>query len=174
MYQWNRRRADFNHDWLQNFYLVRLSRLLQLLDGATEDPEIERTFVTDILATWETERVEASGIIASFEELMSPSLLFEEEPLCRCDDETKRWLSTLTHSLWLSRFKIRAIVEKAAAAYTSANDAYENLQRSLVSCSNSISASALRHFRREFGEFRDRCDALSEILSLFPRDRRPL
>jgi hypothetical protein len=174
MYYWNKRRADFNHDWLQNYFLVRFSRLLQLLDGATDDPEIERTFVTEILPSWEREGVEASAIIASFEAQMTPSLLFEEEPLCRCDDETKRWLSTLTHSLWLSRFKIRAIVEKAAAAYTSANEAYENLQRSLLSCSNSISAIALRHFRREFGEFRDRCDALSEMLSLFPRDRRPL
>jgi hypothetical protein len=166
---WNKRRAEFNHDWLQNFFLLRLSRFLQLIDDLTDDPELERSFVSATLPTWESERDKASITITTFEQEMTPKRLFQNEPLSRCDQQTKAWLPDLIHSLWLRRQRIRDLVEEATVRYHDADNAYTSLQKSLTECADICSARALRNHRQPFSEFWDRCNALSEALSRLPR-----
>ncbi len=49
MPKWQKRRAELNHDWLKNVYLIRIDEFLNLLDDKIEDRELEKRFVPDIL-----------------------------------------------------------------------------------------------------------------------------
>lgn len=168
---WAKRRTIFNHDWLQNYFVISLSRFLNLLRNITEDPEYERTFVSVVLTTWETERENARSLIDDFERDMSPQQLFQVLPLSRCDQETQRWLPSLIHSLWLSRNKISELVEAGNTAYNQADESYELLRETLDrGCSDTQSVESLRPFCQEFTDFRERCQHLAKVLSSFPRE----
>jgi hypothetical protein len=168
---WGRRRTTFNHDWLQNYFVISLSRFLNLLRNVTEDPEYERTFVPTVLTTWEAERENAKALIEDFEREMSPRQLFQLPPLSRCSEETQRWLPDLIESLWLSRNKISELVATADCAYNQADASYERLRQTLeLRRADTQSADSLRPFFHEFAEFRERCQDLARALSNFPRE----
>ena len=167
---WQKRRSEFNHNWLQNQYMPALYKSLNLLDDKIEDPEFEKKFVSSILPAWEERRKEAINLPVDFEEQMSPKSLFSKPPLARCHKKTMEWIPDLTHYLWLVQYPVREWVERASRCAKEADTAYQELQNDLKNCSNTKSAEALRPFRNRISEFISRLNNLSKAISQFPNE----
>jgi hypothetical protein len=167
---WQKRRSEFNHDWLKNQYMPTLATWINLLDGRIEDFEYEDTFVANALPQWELHRGEASALAEDFEQLMSPRQLFSYAPLSHCDEDTKQWLGDLTHALWLSRCPVKQLMGTTLEAIESVNEAYKQIQEALRSCPDTKSARALRVYRMQFSNLRERCQDLADAISAFPRE----
>ena len=165
---WQKRRAQFNHDWLKNQFMPALDKWLNLLDDKIEDPNFERSFTLSVLPEWHSHRDEALAIVSDFEQQMSPQSLFEREPLSRSDEDTKKWLGELVHHLWLERYPVKEWITNASAAVENADTAYTQLQQQLQQCSNIQSAQVLRPFREQFAEFRKNCQDLARAIEQFP------
>ncbi|HEX8163570.1 MAG TPA: hypothetical protein VF538_16995 [Pyrinomonadaceae bacterium] len=165
---WQKRRSEFNHDWLKNQYLPALAKFLNLLDDLIEDREFESSFVPVTLSQWGSHREEALALASDYEQLMSPQRLFSCPPLSRRRAHDKQWLGRLVHDLWLARYPVRRWVSEALAAAESADVAYRQLQGALQSCADTQSAEALRPFRKQFLEFYERCQELGGAISKLP------
>lgn len=165
--KWQKHRAEFNHDWLKNVYLIRIDEFLNLLDDKIEDHELEKRFVSDILKSWESHAKEAEKLIIDFEGEMSPRTLFDHPPLSRCRDSRKEWLAELVHQLWLARYPVTEWISNASTCAKDVERAYKELLKELGGCKDIQSAEALRPFRRSFSEFRNCCQALATSIEQF-------
>lgn len=165
---WQKRRGEFNHDWLKNTYAIALGKWLNILEGRVEDPELEAAFVSAVLPTWEARYPEALRLVEDFEHEASPRVLFNVPPLRRCSEETKRWLPDLVHALWLERHRVKELREDANAAAAAAQASYARLTQALAACEDRHRGHALAQYRSLFAEFRDRCQELGEAMEQFP------
>lgn len=169
MRNWQRRRSAFNHDWLAREYIGRVASFLQILDGEGSDPDVEAEFLRDILPQWEKWQKEAMRLPVDFMKEMSPKSLFEQEPLCRCDEDTMGWLPELIDQLWWARYPVGDWIEKAQDAAQAVNVAYWEIVRALDRMPDR-SPEALKSLRSEFAEFHKLCQALSKAISAFPHE----
>lgn len=165
---WQKRRSEFNHDWLKNKYIPKLGAWVNLLDERIEDVDLEKSYVTSILPDWESHKNEAIALPLDFEADMSPKTLFNEPPLSNCDDDTKQWLGELIHHLWLIRYSVDKLISDALESAKETNDSYGKLQSALKGCTNTSSVKALKPFRALFADFLKSCRALSEAIEKFP------
>jgi hypothetical protein len=169
-YIWQRRRSEFNHDWLQNQYMPALASCLNLLEGRTEDRELEETFVSAVLPQWELYRDEAADLIKEFVGSMSPKNLFYYEPLSNVDEITKGWLGILVHTLWIARYPVNQWADNAAAALDRVNKTYRCILDDLKYCPDTQSAMGLQPYTQLFKELREGCQDLADAMSKFPRE----
>lgn len=167
---WQKRRSEFNHDWLKNQYLTALGSWLNLLDLKISDPVLESSFIKGVLPQWENRGPEALCLAASFEQEMSPRCLFNHFPLSQCDDDTKSWLGDLIHNLWLVRYKVKDLVQRVNIEAEEANKVYNHLQTVLHGCEDIQSVSALVFLREPFADFRTRCQNLAKAIEVFPTE----
>ncbi len=168
---WQKRRSDFNHDWLKNRYIPALAKWLNLLDDLIEDAASEAVFVTTVLSQWEDRRDEALALSRDFEVKMSPARLFDSvDWLRRRGDE--EWLRELVHELWLTRYPVRQWMADASANAVRADAAYQRLQAGLRECKEIRSAVVLRHLRPQFAEFRDCCQSVAQAVGRFSSEVR--
>lgn len=165
---WQRRRSEFNHNWLKNQFISALAGFLNLLDDEVENIDLERSFVSVVLPEWEAHREEGFDLARDFEQEMSPGRLFDRLPLSRCDEHTKQWLESLVHVLWLSRYPVRRWTASVVACIEEVDAAYSQLQEALQNCVDVRSAPALLPFREQFVVLRKRCQRLGEAISEFP------
>lgn len=171
--QWQTRRSRFNHDWLKNQFLPALDKFLNILDDQIEDDETEANFVSDVLPEWERKSAEARSLAEDFEQEMSPRTLFRQPPLANCDEESKKWLSELTHELWLIRHPVREkIIAEALSRAEDADTAYLRLSKALSGCADTKHAVALRPLCSEFLRFRQSCYQLALAIEKFPSEVR--
>lgn len=168
--KWQRRRAEFNHDWLKNVYLIRIDEFLNLLDDKIEDQELERRFVRDILKSWETHAKEAVELVIDFESEMSPRKLLDRPPLSNCSESQRAWLGDLVHQLWLARYPVREWISTASMRARDVDTGYGELMKELESCEDTQSVHALRRFRPAFARFRDQCQDLAKAIEQFHRE----
>lgn len=169
---WQKRRSEFNHDWLKNKYIPKLGAWMNLLDDRIEDVDLEKSYVTSILPDWEFHQNEALALPEDFESEMSPKVLFNGLPLSNCDQDTKQWLGELIHHLWLIRYSVSQLVHDASESAAKTNKTYNKLQNALKACKDTRKAEALRPFRDFFAEFLKNCRALSEAIERFPSEVR--
>jgi hypothetical protein len=167
---WQRRRTEFNHDWLKNQFIPALAKCLNLLDNRIEDRAFEQSFVLLALPEWDLHRGEAPTLAQDFEREMSPRRLFDQLPLSRCDEDTRQWLGNLVHALWITRYPVRQWVSEAFEAAKRADASYDALQAALAGCADIRSVEALRSFRKHFSDFRERCQELGHAISKFPNE----
>ena len=170
MLPWQRRRIEFNHDWLKNRFLPAIAKSINLLDGELEDLEFEQKFVARDLAEWELSRSQILSLTADFEIQMSPRTLFEQVPLSCCDDDTREWLGQLVHDFWLSRYPVRQWIEHATECTRAADKTYNRLHLELDQCPDTRSATALRPLRPLFAEFWQACMNLAKAIERFPSE----
>ena len=168
--RWQKRRSEFNHDWMKNKYIPKLGAWVNLLDGRIEDKDLEKFYVSSILPDWESHKNEALALSNDFETEMSPRVLFNELPLVNCDDETKQWLGDLIHYLWLIRYSVNQLISDASESAKNTNDAYYKLQDALRACKNTKKVEALKPFRKLFAEFLKNCRSLSDAIEKFPSE----
>lgn len=167
---WQKRRSEFNHDWLKNRFMSALASWINLLDDRIEDAALEDSFVTFTLSEWEFHRQEAVALPGDFEREMSPSSLFDLQPLSQCDNNTKQWLGELAHYLWLTRNPVDEWVANATERAKDVDAVYTRLQAALKDCTDVRSAEALRPLRNRFVEFRERCQELARAIEKFPSE----
>jgi hypothetical protein len=165
--RWQRRRTDFNHDWLKNRYVQALGRWLRVLDDQVDDPIMEQSFVRRVLPEWEVRAANALALARSYESEMSPSSLFGLPPLSGCRDSTRAWLRPLVHELWASKYRVRGTIECAVAALEQAQESYDGIQAELEAVGTAATLQSLRGMRPLFQEFRDRCQRVGEAFSMF-------
>jgi len=164
---WQKRRSEFNHDWLKNRYLPALAKWINILDDRVEDQEFQREFPRTILNQWLEYGPQGHLLAERFESEMSPRVLLERYPLSRLPGPTRDWLGPLVHELWLSRYPVRQWVADTVAASDAVNTAYGLLRDSIASKANST-VEELRPLRSTFTRFQRLCQGLARTIEEFP------
>jgi hypothetical protein len=167
---WQKRRSDFNHDWMKNKYIQALGDWHRLLNDEQEDEDLEKKFVSDVLPQWESHSAEAFALPRNFKTEMSPRVLFKKAPLSRCDEDTKKWLGEVIHNLWLVRYAVRQRINDTTTKASSANLSYLRLQKALKMCPDTRSAASLRPLRPFFEDFCKCCQSLTGAMEKFPSE----
>jgi len=147
---------------------VAQGSFLNVLDDKIESPEIESSFVRDVLPQWLQHRDEVSWLATNFEREMSPRSWMNRPPLRNCDQATRCLLASLLDALWLARYPTKAWVQRVVGSMQDVDRAFERLMRSLHGCPNVCSAAALRPFRPVFDDFRVKCYALAKAIEELP------
>lgn len=168
--RWQNRRSRFNHDWLKNGYILKLSEWMNFLDDKIEDFELESSFVDRVLPTWELQRNEAIALPHDFKIEMSPTVLFSESPLSNCDDETKIWLGDMMHNLWLIRYSVNELTSTIIKCANDTDAAYQSLQKALKGCKDTKNINALRPYRVFFADLLDKCRSLAGAVEKLPNE----
>jgi hypothetical protein len=163
---WQKRRAEFNHDFMKNRFLPALARWLNLLDDQLHDPHLEETFLISVLPAWECARRQAVGLVKELEVEMSPARYFDEIPLSRCNVTSKAWLADLVHELWLAKWGVRQRVEETLRAIAAAEEAYQGILRAN---GEGGATKELRAQRPIFELFRIRCIRIAESVESLGR-----
>lgn len=164
--EWQERRSEFNHDWLKNQFLNRLNAFLERLRSGNSDSEKLSRFVREHLPEWNAHEPEARWLIDSLESELSPKRFFDQPPLNRCDAEAKDWLPTVVHELWLSRYPVHELREKAAGNLAQVNRQYAKLSSALKK-SASASVGSLVALEHEFSKLSRLCVELHDTFSAF-------
>ena len=164
--QWEVRRSEFNHDWLKNRYLNSLNAFVKRLEASAVDSERIAEFVTQDLPQWDERRLHATDLVASFENEMSPRTLFHQPPLNQVDDNTKQWLGSLAHWLWLSRCDVRTSLERIRVATDRVDKLYQGLSNGVVRYD--VAPEDLIERLTDFCKFRDALVQLAETISALP------
>lgn len=163
---WQLKRSEFNHDWLKNQFLNRLNAFLERLRGSKPDAEKLSRFVREHLPEWNAHEPEARWLIDCMESELSPKRFFDQPPLNRCDAETKGWLPVVVHDLWLCRYPVRELQEKAGGLLTAVNAQYAKLDAALKN-STSVTVGRLVALQQEFSELSRLCVELHDTFSAF-------
>jgi hypothetical protein len=168
--RWQKDRADLNHDWLRNRFIVGLGNWLRILEGSVSDPDFEEGFLVDWLPEWERNQGNILCLIQRFEREMSPAVLFEMEPLSRVRVEVRESGKRIVDSLWRLRYPIREWQSEAFERLAEANRLYAELGYVLSLKENRSSVADCRDLVEGFKQFRQACHELSEALSNFPHE----
>ena len=129
---WARRRATFNHDRLKNGVCLSLVAVVRSLRGDTSDPVAENEFLRTVLPSWPGLLAEAKQLVATFEEEMSPAVLFNRLPLSRCDPQTRAWLLPLVDADWRARISVDELLDEALGAVGEGQSRWESLSALLA------------------------------------------
>ena len=159
---WEIRRKDFNHDWLQNKFLNSLSAFIDRLQKSAPDLVRVSGFLEKGFPTWKSKQQEVQRIIESFEDCMSPQQLLNSAPLKRCNEETRKWLSNLLHGLWLSKCPVKEKSKEWQEALIEVNKLYEELAAK-------IDLTEPINLHPQFCELKVKYKILSKTLNNFPR-----
>lgn len=165
---WQRRRSEFNHDWLKNRYLNNLDGFIANLEMKKPDEARLVIFLQEYWTQWETHREEAGQLIASVETEMSPAVLFETGLLKDVDPEIREWVKPLTHHLWLNRHDIRNKISNCEEWLLKVNAQYDKMNSMLNEIGRNM--EQLKNLLPEFKAFRDICQAFSESISQLPSE----
>lgn len=166
---WQKRRSEFNHDWLKNEFFRHLSAFVKRLESSNPDPARLTEFINEDLSAWERRRADAQWLLATFETEMSPARLFRQSPLKHARSDTKTWLSRLVHELWKVRHPVEDWLKDTQAAFAQADDAYTQIKQTLRRNGGEFRLQ-LDSFRDLAVLFRDRCSRLNSAMSEFPSE----
>lgn len=163
---WLRNRGEVNHDWLKNQFGTALRAHRNSFRGLVTSPSLGRESLRRLMAEWDSRSSEIEILISSFEDALSPSVLFLEEPLRSVGfrPEFERSLQTLVHDLWKRRLSLPELVSTAMEKLAEARICATRLQDSLESRKD-LSQQVLDILTAFLGSIR----SLSEALSTFPR-----
>lgn len=167
---WQKRRSVFNHDWLKNQFMPALAKLINIIDHRVRDDNFVESFLTLTLPVWEPHLSELMSILRDFENEMSPRRLFDRLPLSGCSPQTREWLASVTHSLWLRRKPVDQWIAEAIRQAEMTNSAYIRIRQKLQNGVTARTVGSLQPIRSQFAEFRDCCEALASAISQFPRE----
>lgn len=126
---WQRRRSEFNHQWLKNRVLSALDATANVLRGAIEGDEAmllcDVVFVD--LREWPRRHIEVARLLEDLEESMSPKVLFSHPPFDAWEVDLRFPCEELVHEIWLHRYSISRLRDRAVEAVDRADDTYRAL-----------------------------------------------
>lgn len=167
---WERRRSEFNHDWLSR-YLLRFRAFIDRLAAEPVDAARVEEFVRDDVPTWLAKREQALALALGFSGEMSPRNLFEGPRGLPLDGGARAWLPEVVHRLWLNRYPVAAWVDEAVAAVRQADEAHQELVGSLGQ-GRVPDARELRSLEPRFVRLLDALDRVASAFSKFPHQVR--
>jgi hypothetical protein len=168
---WQRRRAELNHDRLKNDSLVYFGGLLNNLkdnsipvESASEEVEAHLDDLGKTVAS-------LRNLIAEFEVEMSPRILFCRAPLAGCSADTMAWLPDLCHKLWRRQNGIEDLTVKSLEKAAQLEQVIDEVRRCLA---NGWSEPHRNEIMRDLKQLVRVAFALSESVSRFPHEIRVL
>jgi len=162
---WQRRRSDFNHQWLKNRFLSALDSAANLMQGRIRGISYLQEVLRVELAEWPERGRELDALLADFEVEMSPRKLFETPPLSDWEPSFKEVISELMHELWLVRYPVATWLEGVRKAAAEVNECYALLE-GIVPVDREGNVNL--EFSVRFEAFRTACRALSKAVEKFP------
>lgn len=166
---WQKRRSEFNHDWLKLKYLNAMRSFIDRLE--TDDlssPGRIQEFIKIDFPTWREHSTDAWWLVNNFEQEMSPKVLFNTVPLANCSDETKAWLVPLEHELWLSRCSVKKRIDNLSKLVECVDKGFVELS-ALIPAFDEYYVENLKAELPKWKKFAGACFELSNCLSEFPR-----
>ena len=164
--EWQRRRSEFNHDWLKNRYLNNLGGFIANLEMKKPDETRLKIFLEEDWRQWKTKEEEARWLMDSFEKKMSPLVLFETGILKGMDPEKQKWIKPLTHDCWLNRHDIENKISHCEEWFLKTAAQYDKINRMLDEIGRNI--EQLKSLLPEFKTFRNISQVFSESISKLP------
>ena len=165
---WQRRRTKSNHTWLKNKFLNSFGDFIGQLNKSVPNLVRMSKFLREDFPAWKTHQQDFQWLVQSFENSMSPRQLLESSPLNLCDDDTKVWLGSLVHGLWLSRYPVKGKVKESQDALGEVNKLYENLASELEH-SGAIGLTKLIALRPQFYKLKKTYKVLYRTLGNLPK-----
>ena len=165
---WQKRRSEFNHDWLKNNYIISLSTVVNILDDKYEDYDYLHMFINNIFQQFEYYKQEAFILPIDFVIEMSPKRYLSAIPFTRLDNDTKRCLGDLIHYLWIERYNITCLVETALYDTKKTYSVYENLLNAIIKEDDNRSIVTLKKYKDMFCDLLSSCRSLSRTIEKFP------
>lgn len=160
---WQKQRSDFNHDWLQNNFIVKLSDWSKNIQKCKWNLCTQKLFDQEVVAEWETCNQQLIALLYSYEKCMSPRVLLEDNVyINNMPPYWRGFLGNLMHSLWITRYDILAQTKKVRYTYAAANQVYNKLK---VIYPNALALQDAEDLTRLFNKFKDCCLALRKVLS---------
>jgi len=155
--EWQKRRSDYNHNWLKNSYTTgELRRWVAFLSGHAEGGDFTKSrFMSHIVAEWTQKGSEILHLIEKYQDAMSPSTLFDEGALSHVDDATAKWLRPICVSIWRIKYGADKAISDIQTAYNSADTTLQELstlvsaQESTAFVSGSVILEKLNTFVRQ-------------------------
>ncbi len=135
--------------------------------GEVESSSAEAEVEVLELDRWAQRRSDIEVLLEMFEPRMSPRSLFDQPPLSRCDEQTKMWLGTLVHQMWLGRYPVREWVEAARDALYKADRAWLELAQALDAVSP-VTVERLVAAGPEIERLQEACQRLASAIEKFP------
>lgn len=129
--EWQHRRSRLNHDWLKNWLMPALSKLLRVSDGQIADPQYFGDFSRTLRREWPESASEVLALVEAFPHAMSPASYFNEEPLSRLPADDAVWMQEVAHELWLRSFPVDDLTQEIVGALRAANESYNALSLAL-------------------------------------------
>lgn len=169
--KWQADRSHLNHGWLQNGVLVGVRHAQGISRGAVRSRSARQSISANVLR-WKERREEVPRLLMRFENEMSPRILFDYPPLCRCSEATKQWLVPVIHELWLARGHFREKIARARVAYEEVERTYGGALAKVEQLPASPSSSELNAVDGVLGALAASCDVLSQCISELPRNIR--
>jgi DNA repair exonuclease SbcCD ATPase subunit len=163
---WQRRRSEFNHDWLKNRYLNNLDGFIANLEMKKPDVSRLMIFLDEDWNQWKPKEEEARRLMDSFEKEMSPLVLFESGILKRMNPESQKWIKPLTHQLWLNNHDIKNKISNCEEWFLKVTAQYDKINSMLDEKKRNI--EQLKNLLPEFKAFRETCRAFSQSISKLP------
>jgi hypothetical protein len=162
---WQRRRSDFNHQWLKNRLLSALDTADHVIRGRLRGSAYLQELLDVDLPEWQERQKELDMLLEDFETEMSPRRLFDSPPLSACEPRTRELLAELLDELWRARYPVSVWLQGARKAASEVSAHYKLLRDLAPVDSN---GRVLPEFAVRFEEFRSACRALSEAIEKLP------
>lgn len=162
---WQRRRSEFNHQWLKNRLLSALDSAANILDGRIRGDGYLEDILQREAREWPERAKELDRLLGDFESEMSPQQLFCVPPLCNWDTELKLAMTESVHQLWLARFSVQELIAATHLAACRVSNAHEQMAEiPAFRADGQVDAA----FVSRFEAFRAACRELSELVGKFP------
>ena len=161
---WQRRRSEFNHDWLKNRFLPALAKAVNVLDSVVEDELFEKEFPHFLSLQWCLHRGEAFTLAHNFRNEMSPAALLNQEHFFSTSGE---WLPELVDALWLSRNPVQMWIDETVNCAMAADAAYLKLEERFAENCNAT-LQVLKGHEPLLLQFQTSCQELAKAIERFP------
>jgi len=163
--KWQRRRSDFNHQWLKNRLLSALDCGANFLQGRLQGTGYLEDVILIEVREWTERRKDLDELLNDFEYEMSPSRLLDTPPLCDWEPNIKSVIAELIHKLWIVRYPVKEWVETARKAVSEVNQEYDFL--TVINPTNE-NGQVNFEFISHYELFRAACRSLSKTIEKFP------
>jgi hypothetical protein len=159
---WQKRRSDFNHDWLQNNFIVTLSDWSKSIKRGNWGACTQELFLEEIVSEWEVHNDQLLSLLADYENHMSPRAFVEDSLIIENRDlQYQHFLGELMHNLWLVRYDVSTKTRKVSDAYATAHQGYMDLKATFP---NALGMQDKEHLTRLFDKFKSSCLILRKRL----------
>ena len=163
--EWQRRRSEFNHDWLGNQFLPALAKCHRVLLGEVEDIEFTIRFEQNVLPQWSAHVPDLVVLLDNYEISMSPRTLVEQSRIGG-HGEVYAWVVKDVHSLWMVRYCVDKRLAEVRVRLGAADTSFAGLCEASLTNSTTPTSNLIKSLQG----FRCSCMALSDSIHLLERD----